>query len=85
MGDEANLESPVPGYALVNLRGSLELVHGPSLFGELTNVFNRKFATFGTFSEVNEIQFDEVPDASNPRAYGPGQPRRWRLGLRATF
>ncbi|MBN9505816.1 MAG: TonB-dependent receptor [Altererythrobacter sp.] len=85
VGDEANLEKPVPGYALVNLRGSIELVRGLSLFGALTNAFDRKFATFGTFSEVDEIDLEEAPGASNPRAYGPGQPRRWTLGLRAAL
>jgi hypothetical protein len=55
------------------------------LFSEVRNVFDRKYATFGTFSEVDEIELDEAPSASNPRAYGPGAPRRWILGLRVRF
>lgn len=82
IGDEAGLTPPVPGYAIVNLRGSVELVAGVSIFVELRNAFDRKYATFGTFSEVDEIDIVEVPDASDPRAYGPGSPRRWSLGLR---
>lgn len=85
VGDEANLNAPVPGYVLFNLRGSVELARGVILFSELRNVFDRKYATFGTFSEVDEIQLNEAPGASNPRAYGPGAPRRWTLGLRARF
>ena len=58
VGDEVNQNKPMPGYALFNLRGSLELVEGVSLFGELRNVFDRKYATFGTLSEVDEIELD---------------------------
>ncbi len=85
VGDEANLNASVPGYAVFNLRGSVELVNGVSLFGELRNVFDRQYATFGTFSEVDEIELEEAPGAFIPRAYGPGSPRRWTMGLRARF
>lgn len=85
VGDEANLTPPVPGYVIVNLRGSIEIVPHVSLFAELRNAFNSDYATFGTFSEVDEVELAEAPGASDPRAYGPGQPRRWSLGLRARF
>ncbi|AKM11504.1 TonB-dependent receptor [Croceicoccus naphthovorans] len=85
IGDEADQNAPVPGYLLFNLRGSLDLTRGISLFGELRNVFDRDNATFGTFSEVDEVELEESPDASDPRAYGPGAPRRWTLGVRARF
>ncbi len=85
VGDEANRNSPIAGYVLVNLRGSIELAEGVSLFGELRNVFDRQYATFGTFSEVDEIELKEAPGAVIPRAYGPGSPRRWTMGLRARF
>ncbi|QVM85224.1 TonB-dependent receptor [Novosphingobium decolorationis] len=85
VGDEANLTPRVPGYVLVHLRASLELVPGLSLFANVRNLLDRDYATFGTFSEVDEVDLAEAPDASNPRAYGPGAPRRWTLGLRARF
>lgn len=85
VGDEANLNGPVPGYLQFNLRGSVELGGGVSLFGEMRNVFDRKYATFGTFSEVDEIELQEVPGAFDLRAYGPGVPRRWTLGMWARF
>lgn len=85
IGDESNLNARVPGYAIVNMRGGVELIPGLMLFGELRNALNRKYATFGTFSEVDEIELVEVPGASDPRAYGPGAPRRWLAGLKAKF
>lgn len=85
VGDEGNDNARLGGYAMVNLRGSVTIVPGVSLFGELRNAFNRRYATFGAFSEVDEIDLDEAPGASNPRAYGPGAPRRWHLGVKALF
>ena len=85
VGDEGNDTRQVPGYAIVNLRGSVTIVPGVSLFGEVRNAFNRRYATFGTFSEVDEIDLEEAPGASDPRAYGPGAPRRWYLGMKASF
>lgn len=85
VGDESGLNPRVPGYAVVNLRGTADLIPGVALFGELRNATNRKYATFGTFSEVEEVYLKEAPDASDPRAYGPGAPRRWTVGVRARF
>lgn len=84
-GDEANENARVPGYWVANVRGSVTLRPGLSLFGEVSNVFDRRFATFGAFSEVDDIALAEAPGASNPRAYGPGAPRRWQIGVKAAF
>ena len=84
-GDEANQNPEVPGYVVFNLRGRIEVVKGASLFGEVRNVFDRDFATFGTFSEVDEVDLAEAPDASDPRAFGPGAPRRFTLGIALAF
>lgn len=85
LGDEGNDNGRLGGYLIVNLRGSIAMVPGVSLFAELRNAFDRRYATFGTFSEVDEIELEEAPGASDPRAYGPGAPRRWYAGVRARF
>lgn len=85
LGDEANDNPEVPGYVVFNLRGRIELVKGVALFGEVRNLFDRDFATFGTFSEVDEIDLDEAPGASDPRAFGPGAPRRFTVGIGLRF
>ena len=85
VGDEANRNPQVPGYVVFALRGSIALARGFSLFGEVRNLFDRDFATFGTFSEVDEIALAEAPGASDPRAFGPGAPRRFTAGIRAQF
>ena len=85
VGDEANLTPKTPAYFVANSRAGIDLIPGVTVFGEVRNAFGRKYATFGTFSEVDEIELDEAPDASNPRAYGPGAPRWWYAGVKAKF
>lgn len=84
-GDEANLQPGTKAFVTVNLRGGVRLAGPLSLFGEVTNLFDRHYATFGAFSETGEIHLSEAPDASDPRSLGPAAPRRWKLGLRAAF
>lgn len=85
VGDEANLNAKVPGYLVANVRASLTIFPGLTLFGEVANVFDRRFATFGTFSQMDGLTLSEAPGASDPRAYGPGAPRRWQAGVKAKF
>lgn len=81
-GDDANLTRPTRGYALANLAGGLR-VHGRvELFAEIDNLFDRHYATFGGFSETDEVNFAEVPGIANPRSLSPGAPRTWLTGLR---
>jgi iron complex outermembrane receptor protein len=85
VGDEGNGNRKLGGYLLVNLRAGVDILPGLTLFGELRNAFDRHYASFGTFTEVDEIELDEAPGASDPRAYGPGSPRRWYAGVKARF
>ncbi|MFX4085780.1 TonB-dependent receptor [Sphingobium yanoikuyae] len=85
VGDEANQNAKVPGYLIANIRAGIDIIPGVTLFGEVRNLFDRHYATFGTFTEVDEIELDEAPGASDPRAYGAGAPRRWYAGVKATF
>lgn len=84
-GDEANLQPKTRAFLLANLRGTIRLPGGLSLFGEVTNLFDRHDATFGTFGETDAVSLSEAPGASDPRSLGPGAPRRWLAGLRMTI
>jgi hypothetical protein len=53
--------------------------------GEVSNFFDRRYATFGTFSQTSEVFLAEAPGAANPRSYTPGAPRRWLVGMKAQF
>lgn len=85
VGDEGNDAAPLGGYLIVNARAGMTLVKGIRLVGEVRNLSDRRYATFGTFSEVDEVSIREVPGARDPRAVGPGAPRRWFASLVAAF
>ena len=76
-GDEVNLLPPLPGYATLNARGSIELARWALLFVRLDNVLNARFETFGLLGEPDEV----IPDAEDPRYASPAPPRSVWVGL----
>jgi outer membrane receptor protein involved in Fe transport len=82
MGDEGNVDRKVGGFARFDLGAAVKLGRGLSAYLDVTNIFNRHHATFGAYSETDEIDLAEVPGASDPRANSPAAPRRILLGLR---
>lgn len=84
-GDEANLQPGTDPYVITNVRGSLRLSGPIHLFTEIRNLFDRRYATFGAFTQTDEIDLVEAPGASDPRSLGPAVPRRWLIGLKAAF
>lgn len=84
-GDEANLQPGTGAFAVVNLRGSVKLLGPVWAFGEVSNLLDRRYGTYGTFSETDEVFMAEAPGADNPRSLSPAAPRRWKAGLRARF
>ncbi|MBK6493099.1 MAG: TonB-dependent receptor [Sphingomonadales bacterium] len=85
VGDEGNGEELTKGFAVANLHGSIRVIGALTFFADVSNLFDKKYATFGTFSQTSEVELSEAPDASNPRSLGPGSPRRWLAGLRMKF
>ncbi len=84
-GDEANFAPRTRPFAIFNLRGHARLFGPVTLFAEMRNLFDKRYATFGTFSPTDEIELEEAPGASDPRSLGPGAPRRWIAGVSAKF
>ena len=81
VGDEGNDRSLLPGYGIANLRSVYRAGAHVELFARIDNLFDRRYATFGTLAEL-EVFLSEVPDASDPRFVGPGAPRSGFAGLR---
>jgi outer membrane receptor protein involved in Fe transport len=85
VGDEANLEPRTESYLIANARGSVRIVGPLTLFGEIDNIFDARYATFGSFGDTEEVEMEEAPGATNPRSLGPGSPRRFTVGVSARF
>ena len=74
-----------PEYAVVDLRARFSITPAITLVGEVRNLLNHRYATFGTFSEIDEIFLAEAPGAHDPRAYAPGAPRRAAISVKFGF
>ncbi len=48
-GDESNLNRKLPAYFTANLNTSFQLTRPWQVFGLVTNLFNNRYAQFGTF------------------------------------
>ena len=77
-GDEANLQAPIKGFAVISATAGYRL--GPSrLFGRIENLLAARYATFGLYGDASELGFEDS------RFLSPGSPRTFIVGLRANF
>ncbi len=81
-GDESNLNPKLPGYWVVNLHTTYQVSKHVEVFGVVRNLFNRRYATFGTFFETDEIPFLGLTD---PRTLSPAAPLAAYAGVRGKF
>jgi outer membrane receptor protein involved in Fe transport len=83
VGDESNQEPKLPGCVAMNLRSAYAIDDRFTLFGEIQNLFDRRYYTYGAFTEL-----DGLPpnfNLTNPRTYSPAPGRLLFAGLRATL
>jgi len=71
VGDDANQNTRLPEYWVTNLYTSYQLTEHLQLFGLLNNIFDRKYATYGTYFQADSIAFKNFED---PRTITPAQP-----------
>lgn len=83
VGDDANQNVKLADYWIANLHGSYQLSKEWQIYGVINNLFNRKFATFGTYFEPQAIA-NAIPNPpTDPRTITPAQPLSVYVGLRA--
>jgi outer membrane receptor protein involved in Fe transport len=86
-GDESNQAARLPGYAVFNLHSSYQINKTFQIYGRVDNIFDNRYATYGTFFETGN-----VPNFTNggtpftdARSVSPARPRAFYAGLKATF
>jgi iron complex outermembrane recepter protein len=91
-GDESNQNPQLPGYAVMNLHTSYQPSKHAELFLTLQNVFDKRYATYGIYSDPTGIGAPGIPPeaASNDpgvdnRFQSPAEPRSVFAGIRMTF
>lgn len=88
VGDEGNDNDKLPAYWVANLRADHKFGDKVSLFARVDNLFDKKYATFGTYFDpagVERISPNPLPDDPNPRTVTPAAPRRYSVGVRLRF
>jgi iron complex outermembrane recepter protein len=84
IGDDANQNPKLADYWVANLHGSYQLTKELQIYGVINNLFNRKFATFGTFFDTQSTVAVAIPNVLNdPRMVTPAQPLSVYVGMRA--
>ncbi len=81
-GDAANLNEPLPSYFTVNGGASYRINKTFEVFAKVENLFDRRYATFGTYFDMAQISSAHFTDSGS---FTPARPRSFYLGARATF
>jgi outer membrane receptor protein involved in Fe transport len=81
-GDEANLNERTGAYAVFDISSSYRLTERLEFFATITNLFDAKYSSFGTFSPTSDVPIAEAPGASDPRSLSPAPPRAAFGGIR---
>ncbi len=86
-GDEANQNSMLPGYFLLNLNTKYRINDHIQLFALVDNVLNRQYSTYGLYAPVAGLPAPELPSGvvTNQRVESPAPPIAAYGGVRITF
>ncbi len=81
-GDEANLTKKTSPYFVLDAATQIRLTDTVALFGEIDNILDAKYETFGAFSPTADVPIVEAPGASDPRSLSPAAPISVYAGIR---
>ncbi|WP_336486932.1 TonB-dependent receptor [Methylobacterium nigriterrae] len=82
-GDESNLNRKLPAYFTANLNTSVQVTPRLQVFALMTNIFNNRYANFGTFAEPGAVAGNYV--IRDPRTTTLAQPLSVYGGIRYAF
>ena len=88
VGDEAGQDRRLPAYAFASLHAALRLTGALELYGRVDNLFDRRYATYGTYFGADglaDLDPSPLPDDPDPRTFTPAPPRAFMVGLRARW
>jgi iron complex outermembrane receptor protein len=91
-GDESNQNAPLPGYAVVSLRSTYRLDGRLEIFGNVQNLFDKRYASYALYGDPTGVNAPGIPAATGSndpgvdnRFQNPGAPRSVFGGVRLTF
>jgi iron complex outermembrane receptor protein len=82
VGDDANQNDKLPAYWFVNLHSSYQISKNVQVFALVNNVFNKTFATYGTYFDPQSV-VNAIPVVlTDHRTITPAQPLAVYGGIR---
>jgi iron complex outermembrane receptor protein len=87
VGDESNQAQKLSSYAVFNVRTSYQINKTFQIYGRVDNVFDNRYATYGTFFDTGALPNFANGGApfTDARSLSPARPRAFYAGLKATF
>ena len=83
VGDDANQNAKVPAYWVTNLHTSYQVTKEIQVFALITNLFNQRYYTYGTYFELDGVAKAASFAFTDPRTVTPAQPFAIYGGFRA--
>ncbi len=85
-GDENNQNKTLAGYATFNLHTSYDLSKNIQLYGLINNVFDARYATYGTYVNLDNANSIGSPiNFTDPRSITPATPFAAYGGIKVRF
>jgi iron complex outermembrane receptor protein len=86
-GDEANQNTPLGGYAVVNLHTSYDITKNVQVYALVNNIFDHHYATYGNYFNIEDASAASLGtiDFSDPRTITPATPLAAYGGVKVRF
>jgi len=85
VGDDSNQNARLTPYFLANIRASYQISDTIQLFGRITNLFDRRYASYGTYFDTDGVGQPITDNLTDPRTITLGQPRSFFGGVKLAF
>nr|MEA2798770.1 iron complex outerrane recepter protein [Phenylobacterium sp.] len=88
VGDESSQDARLKAYWVAGAHATWRLGRGLELFGRIDNLFDRRYATFGTYFQTDalaNVRPSPLPADPDPRTDTPAPPRSFLVGLRGRW
>jgi outer membrane receptor protein involved in Fe transport len=95
VGDESNQAQRLSSYTVFNAHASYQVNKTFQIYGRVDNIFDNRYATYGTFFDTGAVPNFTAGPATNfanggasftdARSLSPARPRAFYAGLKVTF
>jgi outer membrane receptor protein involved in Fe transport len=87
VGDESNQAPKLPSYTVFNVHASYQVNKSLQVYGKIDNLFDNRYATYGTFFDTGALPNFANGGAqfTDARSVSPARPRAFYAGMKVTF